>query len=484
MGGKSEPEFLEIEIMEVSLVNFRRLDTGIRLDSEYYRPEFLAVEAMLKSKQCKKLEDIIKTIKSFGAYALCNQVVLVEKGIPFIRCKDIKEGFVDFSDVLYIDEATNKLLQKSAVKPETVMLTMSGTVGNAAIASNNWQYPINSNQDIAKIETNDLCKPYYLTTFFNSKYGKAQTKRLPVGSIQQHIFIWQLKELLVFVASNEFQEIIEHIYIKAIQSLSESDALYNEAQKILLSELGLIDWKPKRQLSFVRSFSDTKSSDRIDAEYFQPMYDELIEKVKQYRNGCKTLGKCVKIKDKNFVPKDDITYKYIELANISANGNINGFTEAEGKELPSRARRKVNTGDVIVSSIEGSLSSISLINGDLDNALCSTGFYVINSDTLNCETLLVLLKSPVGQLQLKKGCSGTILTAINNEEFKRILLPDISASIQEEIKRNISELYKEKAISKKLFDIAKRGVELAIEKSEKEAEKWLNAEVGKCQVTM
>jgi len=101
----------------------------------------------------------------------------------------------------------------------------------------------------------------------------------------------------------------------------------------------------------------------------------------------------------------------------------------------------------------------------------------VNSDTLNSETLLVLLKSPVGQLQLKKGCSGTILTAISNDEFKRIILPEVSAKVQEDIKRKITEMYKSKAQSKHLLDIAKRGVEMAIETNEEEAQKWINQEV-------
>jgi len=108
----------------------------------------------------------------------------------------------------------------------------------------------------------------------------------------------------------------------------------------------------------------------------------------------------------------------------------------QGEDLPSRARRKVAAGDVIVSSIEGSLESIALITEEYDNALCSTGFYVVQSDVLNSKVLLVLLKSIVGQLQLKKGCSGTILTAINKEEFSRIAIPKIEAEKQVEIEQN------------------------------------------------
>ena len=63
-----------------------------------------------------------------------------------------------------------------------------------------------------------------------------------------------------------------------------------------------------------------------------------------------------------------------------------------------RARRIVLNENIIVSSIEGSLSSIALIEKEYDNTLCSTGFYVINSKSLNSEILLVLLRSIIGQL--------------------------------------------------------------------------------------
>ena len=109
----------------------------------------------------------------------------------------------------------------------------------------------------------------------------------------------------------------------------------------------------------------------------------------------------------------------------------------QGEDLPTRARRKVAAGDVIVSSIEGSLESIALITEEYDNALCSTGFHVIQSEVLNSKVLLVLLKSIIGQLQLKKGCSGTIfLTAINKEEFSKIAVP---AKIKEEKQAEIEQ---------------------------------------------
>lgn len=234
-----------------------------------------------------------------------------------------------------------------------------------------------------------------------------------------------------------------------------------------------MDWKPKHELTFIKNYSDTEKAERIEAQYFQPKYEEIIKAVKKYKGGFDELGNLVKIKDKNFTPKEKEQYRYIELANISSNGEINGYTENFGNELPSRARRKVQKGDLIISSIEGSLESIALITEDWKNALCSTGFFAVNSDQINPETLLVLLKTKVEQLQLKKGCKGTILTAIDKNELSKIVLPKIDSKTQKEIKEKITEMYEMKKLSKSLLEIAKREVEMAIEKDEEEAKKWI-----------
>ena len=225
----------------------------------------------------------------------------------------------------------------------------------------------------------------------------------------------------------------------------------------------------------MKNFSDLRQPRRMDADYFQPKYEEIVAAIKDYRGGCDTLGNLTHLKDKNFVPKNETEYKYIELANIAGNGEITDCTIDKGRNLPSRARHRVATGDVIVSSIEGSLSSIALIDEEQDQALCSTGFHVITSPKLNSETLLVLMKSIAGQLQLKKGCSGTILTAINKDAFNRIVLPVISEEAQIQIKQKVAESSSLRLESKRLLEYAKQAVEIAIEQDEQTAIAWLES---------
>lgn len=156
-------------------------------------------------------------------------------------------------------------------------------------------------------------------------------------------------------------------------------------------------------------------------------------------------------------------YKYIELADIGKSGEITGCNEQTGEELPTRARRIVHKGDVIVSSIEGSLDSCALVTDEYDGALCSTGFYVLKSHLINPETLLVLFKSLPVQSLMKKGCSGTILTAIGKSEFEKIPIPLIRQEVQDEIAKHIQKSCELRMEAMQLLENAKLTIETAIE---------------------
>ncbi len=60
------------------------------------------------------------------------------------------------------------------------------------------------------------------------------------------------------------------------------------------------------------------------------------------------------------------------------------------------------------------------------------------------------------------------------------LTPDtIANKMQDEIKAKITEMYKAKTLSNELLNIAKRGVELTIERDQKKAQKWIDLELIK-----
>ena len=230
-----------------------------RIDSTYFRKSSIATDRLLRSSKHGTIASLAHSVQSFGAYALTNNYEYTENGVPFLRCVNIKKGFVSFFDCLYISEEANVLLAKSEIKPETVLLTMSGTVGNTVVALPSWNYPINSNQDIAKISVKDI-DPYYLAAFLGSRFGSLQINRLPVGSVQQHIFLWMIESILVARLDPETEESVGKIARAAYAAREEAIRRLTEAERTLETALGLATWCPPTPLTYTARVSVTLES--------------------------------------------------------------------------------------------------------------------------------------------------------------------------------------------------------------------------------
>ncbi|MDD9811176.1 MAG: hypothetical protein OXU71_05615 [Gammaproteobacteria bacterium] len=299
-------------------------------------------------------------------------------------------------------------------------------------------------------------------------------KRGQYGTEHPRFYDFLLTKLPVPDCLSAIDPSIQKAMQQALRVRALSRDIYHQTQSILLSELGLTNWRPNHQSWFVKHYTDLQKAERIDADYFQPKYDEIVNAIQNYSGGYGVVGDLLNLKAKNHNPDGAREYKYIELANITENGEVAGCTTAQGRDLPDRARCKVAENDVIVSSVEGSLEKIAMIREEYSrDSLCSTGFHVVNSEIINPETLLVFLKSVAGRMQLKKGCSGTILTAISEDEFRKIVLPTISKEKQAQIKEKVAESFALSKQSKHLLESAKRAVEIAIEENERAAVKWL-----------
>ena len=70
------------------------------------------------------------------------------------------------------------------------------------------------------------------------------------------------------------------------------------------------------------------------------------------------------------------------------------------------------------------------------------------------------------------------LTAINKDEFKRIIIPQIDNDVQKQIQEKIRQSFEARAKSKQLLEVAKQAVEMAIEKDEKTAMEWIKEQAG------
>lgn len=445
----------------VNLVEIKHQDSVVRIDAEYWHPEFIENSRLVPRE--KKVGDFtMKDIANIKSSPVNRDFEYLEISRISLNSCEYKTTGIAFGEE---PDRAHHILRKGDVVVSTVrpnrnavaLIREDGIIGSSGLSV---------------LRAKNL-EPEYLFVFCKTDYFIKCLVRANRATMYPAVSNDDILDTPIFIASDDFRSLIIQIVEIILNQNRVAQQIYLHAQTLLLSNLGLIDWQPKHQLAFVKNYSEIKRAERIDAEYYQPKYDEIIKAARNYSGGHDMLRNLVNLKaeDCELDPKQE--YKYIELANIAGNGEITGCMIEEGQSLPSRARRKVLTGDVIVSSIEGSLQSIALIQEEYNQALCSTGFHVINSEVFNSETLLVLLKSVVGQMQLKKGCNGTILTAINKYEFQKIVLPKITEEVQTQIQEKVIESFDLREQSKYLLGCAKQAVEMAIEQDEQVAIKWL-----------
>lgn len=356
------------------------------------------------------------------------------------------------------------------------MISIKGTLGSVAVATSD-MLPCNMNRDVAVIKplSPDIKSNHFLALFLMGKYGALQSRRGGSGGVQQMITLGRLREFIIPAFGEALYEAVKRAYALFLNLTGRSGKIFAETEEYLLDQLGIHMPAFESKNTTIRTLESTyQLTGRLDAEYYQEGIEQLVGALQTTA----TIGSECCIYDRTYVPDQNTKYPYIELSNIGKNGEIEGVETIPGADLPSRARRMVKEGQIIVSSIEGSLESCALITPAYDQALCSTGFYVIDSCRYNSETLLVLLKSAPIQRLLKRGCSGTILTNITKDEFSRIPLPGVSESIQEVIKTKIASAYEFRDKGKKILEFAREAVEKAIEESESSAVSWLTAKMN------
>ncbi|GKX94725.1 hypothetical protein THJ032_01270 [Campylobacter jejuni] len=401
-------------------------------------------------------------------------------GIPIYRMNDIDNMLCNFEVKKYALIDKNEL-QTFRLNYGDVLFNRTNSyefVGRTGIFYNNRENFVFASYLVRLVCNKEILLPEYLTVFLNTHIGKKEIRRRARPSINQtNVNPEELKEIKIPIFPMEFQLEIQNLVKDSHKALEESKELYKKAEETLYLELGLDPKNPLQSLLDSKIDHSIKSlnisirtlkesflkTGRLDSEYYQSKYEDIEKFIKSYPNGYDSFSSIINNKDTNFTPKNNENYSYIELANIGNNGNISEPISDLGKNLPTRARRIVSKGDVIISSIEGSLSSCALITQEFDKHLVSTGFFVLNSKLLNGETLLVMFKSQIFQEYLKKFPSGTILCAINKEELSKILIPKIDSTTQEKIAKYIQESFNLRKKSKQLLDNAKIKVEEQIQ---------------------
>ena len=450
---------------QISIIRYSDIKEAHRFDAEYFKPEYLEIEEVLTNYQ--KLNELSENIVCgpFGSTILDSTYTNI--GIEVIRPFNIKDCKIEDENIVFISEED--------IKAKNLKLFYYGDlffarVGDIKVGMLTHQLATISPNIIAVKINKKKSNPYYLSIFLNSKYGLLQLQRGQKIVAQPTISTNAVRNLKIPILPESFQLEIARIVKNAHEKQIQSKQLYKEAEVLFLKELGLVDYKPKHQLTFETSRSEVQEANRFDAEYFQPKYEEIIKKIENYKGGFDNIGSYFKLingrtPEKYDNEKNDIqVLKTKQIRNEAIDYSGLSYTESNYVNYTLEDR------DILFASMGvGSLGRTGIFykfETNQKTSIDSTIKVLKKTGLIEPEVLQIFLNSSIGQQYIYRYIVGsTGIISIKNDFILALKIPLIDKNIQRMISNKVLESHKNLLQSKNLLEEAKRKVEEEIEKS-------------------
>jgi type I restriction enzyme M protein len=474
---------LEVGSVNLSLVLFD--NESFRFDSEYFQKANLDLDNLLNKFQTLNLSEIAKVSDGDHSKFPDNQ----REEVKYLQAKDIKNYFLEEYDPVYIGRSYFLQNPRSHIEGENILLSIMGTVGDITITPKDFE-PSLCNRALAIIKKIKKIDPYFLFAYLITNQATSLVNRLKNGGVQERVNLDVLGKVKVPLMGKAFQELVRSIVLCGYQTRKISKLIYQQAENLLLSELGLQDWQPTEETVAVKNFAESfLSSGRFDAEYYQPKFDQLIARLEE-KVELTLLGDLLTLNQRGKQPiyiEDENEYelglpvvnsKHVREGEVILTNNRYAYLPETDTPLT------IQTDDVLINGTGvGTIGRCAPYLYEQE-ALPDNHVTILRTELLDSVYLSIYLNSIIGKLFVEKhfkGSSGQIELYPN--EIAQFLVWNAPKSVQQEIRSKVEASHQMREKSKQLLEIAKTGVERAIETDEATATAWINQQLEALELT-
>ncbi|WP_228014734.1 N-6 DNA methylase [Fortiea sp. LEGE XX443] len=473
-----------LEAVELNLKFVQEDNKYLRIDNDFFQKKYIQLNKELVKIGFDRLDALSEKITDFGAYSQMNFVEFEEHGIFFLRNQNVKSNYIDLSDCVYIGKT---IYQRLSLKLEEndILIPRVGSLGNAAVVKKEI-LPCSANQNLAQIKLKrENLYPYFISTYLISKYGCEQVNRTSTGNVQQWLNLETIGLIKIARTTIDFKDKIQRLVLLGHSSIEKANNSYQQAEDLLLSELGLKDWQPTEETVAVKSFAESfLSSGRLDAEYYQPKYDEVEEAIKDCGFPFQNLGSLIKPIQNGFDYREytEEGTPYIRVGDVK-NGQINLESAVKIPITMADVDKPVGlqVGDILFTR-KGSFGNSAVVTELEVNGIISSEIMLLRLTSVSRQKVLpeyvsLFLNSKFGYLQVERRVHGVAYYSISQPDLANLLIPILPKPQQQKIVEKIKSSFSLKLKSKQLLEIAKTGVERAIETDEATATTWINQQL-------
>jgi len=383
--------------------------------------------------------------------------------IPYVRATDIKNLKVDVDNAVKITKEIHRGIQNYQLIKNDLAITIVGTIGEVGILDREINV-CDFTENIARIRLkNEKILGDFLLHYLDSSFGKMQTNKLSVGSLQYKLSLKSCRDIEIYlpIKNNDYdfetqQKIIDSMYSfvsKAEECRVNKKYLIEQSKSILLNKLKISLPKKNSELTvFIKDINNDESG-RLDVLFHNPLHNELLSILKKYPH--KKFEKLMKPQLNNLIAPNDY-YRLIDLEQVDE--DTGRITKAKDVSELGSDKILLEKNSIIISKLQPEKGKVAIITDEFDGCVGSSEFipFVLNSDEVLLEYVWLILRSDYVLKQWGYQLTGSSRMRIGPNEINNTIIPlpnlSIQADIVKNVKENINKIDKEAEKNKKLLE--------------------------------
>ena len=316
-----------------------------------------------------------------------------KRGVVMFRNQNIKPGYLDDMDVLYIDEVYERTFRNKRLKAGDLLTARTGYPGTTSIVPAQYEGAQSFTTLITR-PRHSLVDSEYLCFFINSEAGQTYFDHNQIGGGQKNVNAGSLKHLAIPLPPTRAEQ-------QAIaEALGDADALIESLEQLLTKKRQIKKGAIQELLTGKKRLPD------FSGAWTTRRIDEISD---------------VDPENLPSTTKQDFKFNYISLEQVDS-GRLLSHSEVAFGTAPSRARRVLRHGDVLMSTVRPNLKAHLLYLEQVPNAVCSTGFAVLRtkSNVSDPGFLFAHLFGHAVNEQIEENLAGSNYPAINSRDVRRL----------------------------------------------------------------
>ena len=459
----------------LKLSDVLRENENKRIDSDYFKKQFL--EFFRNVKNIYPLGNFVKE----GYRVVYENTKIIDskegkqKGFPyFLQATDLDTPFIKTDRLYYVDEEEWQRYIKGRIQKGEILDEEKGKIDKVAIVQDDFAEKTLVSGSLFKLSVNDKISKHILLSYLICKYGKAFKDRFKTNLLISYISKPDLYRIPIPKFSIEFQKKVDELFENIFKFQKQSKQTYTQAENLLLEELGLKDFKSSKEKVNIKNFKESfLSTGRLDAEYYQPKYEEIQKIMEHYINGYYFVRDVFNHETEK-IERTEKKYYYSEISDVNISDGTIYFYLIPTEKLPVNGKMKLSFGNIIISKVRPYRGAVAIIRDAPANYVGSGAFTVLSEKgSYKKEVLQILLRSkPYKELMMKYNV-GSSYPVIKDYDILNLPIPIIEQNIQQQISDKIEESFRLKKQSEQLLELAKTAVEMAIEVDEEKAMEFI-----------